>query len=176
MSDDVTRGDEGQGSRMDRSGQHGDAQLWDELAMMWQERDPMPADLVDQVLVTLVTEDLDAEYELLHLVSRSSELAGARSAGDALTISFSGESFALLLRVSGINDGARRVDGWVTPAREMKVTVKQKSRSWDADVDAHGRFELANLPGGLSRFWLVGAESADPTDERALFATPTFEL
>jgi len=63
---------------------------------MWDAYDPMPADLVEQVLVAVATEDLDAEYELLHLVSRTSELAGARGTGDALTISFSGEAFSLL--------------------------------------------------------------------------------
>jgi hypothetical protein len=176
MSDELTTRDDGGDRDMDNTPAPGDAQLWRELAAMWQEHDPVPEGLVEHVLVALATEDLDAEYELLHLVSRTTELAGARGNGDALTISFSGESFALLLRVSGINGDDRRVDGWVTPAREMRVTVKQKNRSWAAEVDAHGRFELSNLPAGLSRFWLVGTPSGDGDEEQALFATPTFEL
>jgi hypothetical protein len=178
MSDDANTADPGQQERdMDESSKAlGDSGLWEELAVMWNAKDPMPQRLVEHVLVALATDDIDAEYELLHLVSRTTELAGARGAGDALTISFSGESFALLLRVSGIGAKARRVDGWVTPARRMKVTVKQKSKSWDADVDAHGRFELSDLPGGLSRFWLVSAATPEADEERELFATPTFEL
>ncbi len=154
----------------------GDLELWDRLAEMWEARDPMPSDLVDQVLVAIATDDIDAEYELLQLVERTDQLVGARGGGEALTISFSGESFALLLRVSGIGGASRRVDGWVTPAREMRVTVKQKSRTWEADVDSSGRFEIAKLPGGLSRFWLSGGRSAKPDEEQELFATPAFEL
>jgi hypothetical protein len=178
MNDDVDPADQEQEERtMDESPKAlGDTELWGELARMWDEHDPMPEGLIEHVLVALATEDLDAEYELLHLVSRTSELAGARASGDAITISFSGESFALLLRVSGIGDATRRVDGWVTPARAMTVTVKQKSRSWDAEVDSHGRFELAGLPGGLSRFWLTAKGATGAEGASALFATPTVEL
>jgi len=158
------------------AGPEHDSALLAELAAMWTERDPMPSGLVERVLVALATEDLDSEYELLHLVSRTDELVGARSAGDALTISFSGESFALLLRVSGIGGAFRRVDGWVTPARRMRVTVKQHSKVWGADVDSSGRFEIPQLPAGLSRFWLVGAPTSEVNEEQELFATPTFEL
>jgi hypothetical protein len=178
MSDETTTNDDEQGDhRMNAQPKAlGDEALWGDLAAMWDARDPMPSGLVEQVLVALATEDLDAEYELLHLVSRTGELVGARGSGDAITISFSGGSCALLLRVSGIGGAFRRVDGWVTPAREMRVTVKQKSRSWDAQVDAQGRFEIAHLPGGLSRFWLVDAQTSEQSEEQALFATPTFDL
>jgi hypothetical protein len=176
MSDETRHDRQGDRETDETVSAPGDARLWQELAAMWHDHDPVPADLVEHVLVALATEDLDAEYELLQLVARTSELAGARGKGDALTISFSGESFALLLRVSGMHGDDRRVDGWVTPAREMRVTVKQKDRSWAADVDGHGRFELSNLPAGLSRFWLVGEPSGDDDEEQALFATPTFEL
>ncbi len=152
-----------------------DQRLWRELATMWDAYDPMPTGLPEQVLVGIATEDLDAEYELLHLVARTSELAGARGSGDALTISFSGEAFSLLLRVSGDGD-YRRVDGWVTPAQEMRVSVKQRGRTFEAEVDPGGRFEIPRLPGGPSRLWLVGRPATTPTEEQELFATPTFDL
>lgn len=154
-----------------------DAPLWGQLAAMWNAVDPMPASLVERVLVALATEDLDTEYELLHLVERTDRLVGARGAAPALTISFSGATFSLLLRVTGIGTAFRRVDGWVTPARSMRITVKQEERTWEADVDDSGRFELPRLPGGLSRFWLSSRGATAPADnEQQLFATPTFEL
>jgi hypothetical protein len=153
-----------------------DQALWRDLATMWNTHDPMPPELVEQVLVAIATEDLDAEYELLHLVARTSELAGARGSGDALTISFSGEAFSLLLRVSGADGEFRRVDGWVTPAQEMRVSVKQRGRTFEADVDPGGRFEIPRLPGGPSRLWLVGRPATAPSEEQELFATPTFDL
>jgi hypothetical protein len=154
----------------------GDSLLLDELAAMWEKCDPAPPELVERVLVALAMEDFDTEYELLYLVARTDELSGVRGGSDAVTVSFSGESFSLMLRVSGIRGAFRRVDGWVTPPREMRVTVKQQAKSWAADVDAAGRFEIPQLPSGLSRFWLVDAPAAAAGEEQELFATPTFDL
>jgi hypothetical protein len=145
-----------------------------DLAAMWEAYDPMPDGLVERALVAIETEDIDAEYEILHLVSRSAELVGARGSGEAITISFAGGSFSLLLRVSSLGNKLCRVDGWVTPAQPMKLSVSQKSKTWEAVVDVFGRFELPKLPKGLSRFWLAAAD--DKTKEPGLFATPTFEL
>lgn len=148
--------------------------VFDDLAQMWERRDPMPDGLIDKVLVALQLENLDAEYELLHMVERSRELEGARGVSDAFTIAFSGGPFSLLLRVSAIGEKFCRVDGWVSPPQAMQVTVTQQSRSWKAIVDSLGRFELDRLPTGLTRFWLHSQDAKD-SDERS-FATPTFEL
>ncbi len=148
--------------------------LFAALAAMWRERDPVPPSLVDKVLVAIETENLDAEYELLHLVERSRELAGTRGAGEAFTVAFSAGSFSLLLRVSEQREGSCRVDGWVSPPQPMRVKVTQQSRSFQAVVDALGRFEISRLPTGLTRFWLLS--EAGERDPEPSFATPTFEL
>jgi hypothetical protein len=145
-----------------------------DLAAMWRAVDPVPPALVDKVLVAVETENLDAEYELLHLVERSRDLAGARSAGEAVTISFSTGAFSLLLRVSEVSGGQRRVDGWVSPPQPMQVTATQQERSVSAVVDALGRFEISRLPSGLTRFWLASGNGSDSAEQS--FATPTFEL
>lgn len=148
--------------------------LFHDIASMWRARDPMPPALVDKVLVAIETEDLDEEYELLHLVERSRELAGTRGRGDAFTIAFSGGDFSLLLRVSELGETSRRIDGWVSPPQPMRVKVTQQSHSFEAVVDARGRFEISRLPTGLTRFWLMSDDGSD--DPERPFATPTFEL
>jgi hypothetical protein len=145
-----------------------------DLARMWDVRDPMPEDLIEKVLVAIATEDLDAEYEMLHLMERTRELTGARGDGEALTIAFSGGSFSLLLRVSELGTKHCRVDGWVTPAQSMRVTVTQQDTTQDAEVDARGRFEIARMPTGLTRFFLRSRDTGDTAE--GMFATPTFEL
>lgn len=153
-----------------------------EIAHMWETRDPMPPGLVEKVLVTIASDDLDAEYELLHLVERTHDLAGTRrDVTEALTIIFSGEAISLMMRVSPLENDERRLDGWISPARTATVTLKQKDASYTAVADAKGRFEIAELPAGLSRVTL--ADVPDLSDEDAefqacatLFATPTFEL
>jgi hypothetical protein len=127
------------------------------------------------VLVAIATENLDEEYELLHLVERSRELQGARGAvGDALTITFAGGAFSLLLRVTSLGETACRVDGWVTPQAPMTVKVSQPTGTIHALADALGRFEIPRLPTGLTRFFLVADDAASEAERS--FATPTFEL
>jgi hypothetical protein len=145
-----------------------------DLARMWEAKDPMPDGLVEKVLVALATEDLDAEYELLHLVERSRDLQGTRGHGEAFTIAFSGGAFSLLIRVSELSKKHCRVDGWVTPAQSMRVRITQKENTQEAIVDARGRFEIRKLPTGLTRFWLRSDDQTE--DAEGLFATPTFEL
>ncbi len=146
-----------------------------DLAQMWRRRDPMPDSLVAKALAAIGTANLDADYELLHLVERSHELAGTRSGvGDTRTIAFSGGAFSLLLRVSELTDRSCRVDGWVSPPQAMTVKVTQQARSFQALVDTLGRFEISPLPTGLTRFWLLSEDAADESERS--FATPTFEL
>ncbi len=145
-----------------------------DLVQMWEAHDPVPDDLVEKVLVTIETEDLDAEYEMLHLLERTRELSGARSNGSALTIAFSGGSFSLLLRVSELGTKHCRVDGWVTPAQSMRVTISQQDLTQEAEVDPRGRFEIPRMPTGLTRFFLRSTEPSDTGE--GMFATPTVEL
>ena len=144
---------------------------------MWERRDPMPDGLIDKVLVAIATENLDEEYELLHLVERSRELDGARGVvGDAFTIAFSG----WCVLVAAASDRAHRRQ--VLPGRRlgdaaaqaMHVKVTQQSGTLQAVVDALGRFEIARLPTGLTRFFLFSDDAKDDTERS--FATPTFEL
>jgi hypothetical protein len=146
-----------------------------DLAEMYEAYDPMPAGLVEKVLVAIATDNLDTEYELLHLVERTQELAGARGSGEAWTLSFAGGPFSLLVRVSSLGKGQCRVDGWVTPPRPMDVTITQESRERRTRVNEHGRFEIAKLPSGLTRFWLLADEDGRSEEDR-VFATPVVEL
>ena len=94
--------------------------------------------------------------------------------------------FRVLLRISTVNE-RRRVDGWVQPRRPMRIQVASASAghpSYDGvEVDAHGRFEITNLPAGnysvsvvspgLSRLWFL-PEPGESDDSRLPIATPPF--
>lgn len=146
-----------------------------DLREMYEAYDPMPKDLVEKVLVAIATEDLDSEYELLHLVERTQELAGVRGVGDAWTLSFAGGPFSLLVRISTIGKGHCRVDGWVTPPRPMDVTITQNAKERRLRVSESGRFEIPKLPKGLTRFWLCADDDGN-TGQDQVFATPVVEL
>jgi len=145
------------------------------VRQVWTERDPVPEGLVAKMQAVLAAEDFDLDYELLTLIERSNELAGARGGGSAYTLQFAHGDLALLVRAAGEEqpgDGGR-LDGWLAPASEMtiKAALVSDEGSWETEIDARGRFEFRNLPSGLFRLWLT------PRDAGAKpFGTPAFEL
>lgn len=139
---------------------------------LWEERDPVPEGLVARMQAVVATASTDLDEELMLLVERSTELAGARGTA-AYTLRFEHGELNLLLRVAS-EDGRARLDGWVTPASPMTVrasSVADELRTWDALVDERGRFELENLPAGLVRLRLEAFDAGGSP-----FATPAFEI
>jgi hypothetical protein len=147
---------------------------------VWEERDPVPEGLVERMLAVVQAEailsDVDLDYELLVLVERSTELAGARGTA-AYTLQFAHGDTELLIRAASSGEGtAARLDGWLAPAERMTVRavlIEQgaPTREWETDVDDRGRFEFKELPSGLFRLWLTPRNAgARP------FATPAFEI
>lgn len=139
---------------------------------LWDERDPVPAGLVARMQAAVAAASTDLDEELMLLVERSTELAGARGSA-AYTLRFELGDLNLLVRVASEDDRAR-LDGWVTPASPMAVrasSVADELRTWDALVDERGRFELENLPTGLVRLRLEPLDAAGPP-----CGTPAFEI
>ncbi len=145
---------------------------------VWTQRDPVPEGLVGRMQAVVASEaslDFDLDYELLVLIERSYELAGARGTGTAYTLQFAHGDMALLVRAAGEEEpgAGGRLDGWLAPAAEMtiKASLVTDDGEWVTDIDSRGRFEFRDLPPGLFRLWLTPHEAgAKP------FGTPAFEL
>jgi hypothetical protein len=152
-----------------------DNQLFGRLRGMWVERDPMPDGLIDSVLVAIATEGLAIEYALLTLLARSTELAGVRGPSNAQTLEFSDGEVTMLLRVSPLGDGRRRVDGWLAPAAALTVRLTQGHDDMTTSINAEGRFEFVHVPAGLTRVWLEPDAGAGRGSARG-FTTPEFDL
>jgi len=139
----------------------------------WETADPVPAGMVArlQTAAALAASDTDLDMELMLLVERSEELAGARGASTtAYTLRFAHDGVDLLLRVS--TDGTSpRIDGWVVPPSPVNVVVLRDTETLATlDVGDTGRFELPDLTPGMLRLRL------DPTDGSTPFVTPAFEI
>ena len=91
-----------------------DAVLFARMRAMWQDVDPVPAELVDRMVAAVAVEDLSREYALLTLVS--GDLAAVRGETDTATLQFSDGTTSVLVRVTATEDGSRRIDGWVDAA------------------------------------------------------------
>ncbi len=137
----------------------------------WERRDPVPGHLVAAMQAAAAFAASDLDVELMELVERASELAGARGSS-SYTLRFVHGDTDLLLRIAV--DGSRsRVDGWVVPPEPMTIRALpgDEPSPHAAVVTESGRFELTDLPLGLLRLRL---EPHDTT--RPAFATPTFEI
>ena len=137
----------------------------------WERRDPVPGHLVAAMQAAAAFAASDLDVELMELVERASELAGARGSS-SYTLRFVHGDTDLLLRIAV--DGSRsRVDGWVVPPEPMTIRALpgDEPSPHTAVVTESGRFELTDLPLGLLRLRL---EPHDTT--RPAFATPTFEI
>jgi len=150
--------------------------LLDVVRRVWEERDPVPEQLVDrmQAAAALAASDVDLELELMELVERSTELAGARGA-TAYTLRFVYGETDLLLRIA-VEGDVSRVDGWIVPPQPMTVHAVRTSPTGreDAvvsDVGDSGRFVLADLPLGQLQLRLEPRDHA-----RTAIATPAFEI
>jgi hypothetical protein len=154
-----------------------DDDLYTAIRTYWEARDPMPEGMVArlQAAAALAAFDTDLDIELMLLVERTEELAGARGTSTAAyTLRFAHEGVDLLLRVS--TDGSSsRIDGWVVPPSPVAVVVQRDSAAgWSDDttleVGDTGRFELPDLVPGMLRLRL------EPTDGSTSFMTPAFEI
>ena len=147
-----------------------DAALFARMRHMWEEVDPMPADLVDRMVASVAVEDLSREYALLTLVEGT--VAAVRGENDTATLQFSDGTTTVLLHVSATESAGRRVDGWVD-ATALAIRLVQGEREWAADPGAHGRFAFDEVTPGMARLRLV-TRGAD--GELRDFQTPQFEV
>ena len=148
-----------------------DAALFARMRAMWEDVDPMPAELVDRMVAAVAVEDLSREYALLTLVE-SSGLAAVRGETDTTTLQFSDGTTSVLLHVTETGDGSRRLDGWVD-ATVLAIRLVQGDREWTADPGEHGRFAFERVAPGVSRLRLV---VRGPDGDLHDFQTPQFEV
>lgn len=148
-----------------------DATLFARLRGVWDEVDPVPAELVDRMIAAVAVEDLTREYALLTLVEASA-LSAVRGTADTATLQFSDGTMTVLLHVTRDESGAHRLDGWVDAAA-LAIRLVQGDRALTAEPGEHGRFAFEDVRPGVSHLRLV-VRGAD--GELHDFQTPQFEV
>ena len=147
-----------------------DAALFARMRRMWEDVDPVPADLVDRMVAAVAVEDLSREYALLTLVE--GPLAAVRGETDTATLQFSDGTTSVLLHVTATEGGGRRVDGWVD-ATALAIRLVQDDREWSAEPGEHGRFAFEEVTPGVARLRLVVRDADGAMHD---FQTPQFEV
>jgi hypothetical protein len=155
-----------------------DGVLLASLRTMWDDADPMPADLVDRIVFTLQISDLEVELMRLH---EAMEPAGVRGIGaeTAGTITFSSTSLTVMLTVTGDGAGLRRVDGWLAPAAALRVELRLDPCQGDhvrhTVADDDGRFSFDDAPAGLVQLRIHPTDDAVLALERPV-VTPAVQI
>jgi len=137
----------------------------------FERHDPVPEHLVASMQAAAAVAASDLDLELMELVERSTELAGARGSS-SYTLRFVHGDTDLLLRVA-VDNGRSRVDGWIVPPEPMTIRALpgEDPGTHEAVVSDSGRFALTDLPVGVLRLRLEPHDTARPA-----FATPAFEI
>lgn len=117
------------------------------LRDMWEDRDPVPAGLVDRIEFTLALEDL--EFDLLALSQEMREPVAARGEDRVRTITFSSENLSVMINIDEGKDGAVRLDGWIGEGGGMDVELRLSAGSRQERSDDNGRFAFDDICPGL---------------------------
>lgn len=142
-----------------------DLELLASIAELFDEIDPPPAQLDEDVLVALALAGFDAEVATL-LPQPETVLRGSAPID---SITFTSSTLQLMIQ-SSIDEDGLRIDGWITGGG---ITVELHAGGVvRAEVsDAHGRLVWRGVPGGPLRFLL---RPSDPGAKPVI--TPVFEL
>ena len=107
-----------------------DLSLLDDIRDLFQDVDPMPADLPERIRFFLSLRDL--EIEMAHLAEENLSAAGARG-------------------IDPNQDGTVRVDGWLAPPQRRVIEIKTAAEPLTISSDEQGRFAFARVPKGTAQ-------------------------
>jgi hypothetical protein len=114
---------------------------------LWEDADPMPATLVDQIRFAIQLEDVDLE---VMRIREQEGFATSRSAAEqGRLITFDSESLTIMVNVSPEPGGTIRLDGWLTPPAEHPIEVRNRNGTLTTTSDTEGRFAVSGVPHGM---------------------------
>lgn len=164
-----------------------DAATLSRVRAVYDEIDPVPADLVDRVKFSLALDELYDEVARMTRVpqdasaTRSDPAQGTRTE----TLTFSADRLTAMVTVNRVGMGRLRLDGWIAPAEPCEVRLRiQGGGDHEVLADAHGRFSFDDLEEGFGQlsFHPVAGPTGDGPGDGASegtensVVTPLFQL
>lgn len=125
--------------------------------------DPPPADLDERARFALHAGDLD--FEISRLYDLSAAGAGARDDESTRTVTFESHTLTIMVTVSDVGGGRRRLEGWVAPADEVEVELRVGGTTPEQSfrvATEDGRFVFDEVPSGLAQFHVHRASRGLP--------------
>ena len=147
--------------------------LLDDIRELFQDADPMPADLSERIRFRLALRDL--EVEVARLAEEEQLAVAARGAEQSRTITFDSESLTIMIRIDTNKDGTVRIDGWLAPPQRREIEIKTAADPLTAASDEQGRFAFARIPRGTAQLIVKPAGTETDAGGRSV-VTPALIL
>jgi hypothetical protein len=143
------------------------------VRQLFEETDPMPADLPGRIRFALALHDLETEMARVAADDDAPVLA-VRGEEHSRTITFESDSLVVMIRVGANPDGTARLDGWLDPPAPRRVEVSTAGQPLAVLADDDGRFAFGSVPRGRTQL-TVRPASPGPAGGRAVI-TPELIL
>jgi len=143
------------------------------VRQLFDETDPMPADLPGRIRFALALRDLETEMARV-AADEDAPVLAVRGEERSRTITFESDSLVIMIRVGANPDGTARLDGWLDPPGARQVEVSTSGPPLTVLADEDGRFAFGSVPRGRAQL-TVRPESPGLPGARAV-VTPELIL
>ncbi|MCL1870393.1 MAG: carboxypeptidase-like regulatory domain-containing protein [Promicromonosporaceae bacterium] len=148
-----------------------DAAVLDSLARALGTLDPVPDGLIERSLFAMTLAALEGEVMSMQEVDTlAGAIRGDTAPVEARTITFTHETLTVMVALSAADSGLVRIDGWLVPAAELVVELRQPDGDRSTTSDQDGRFSFDLVERGPASLLVRPADGGAPV------VTPVVEL
>jgi hypothetical protein len=151
-----------------------DFAILESIRAIFDQVDPMPADLPERVRFSLALRGLETEVARL-VTEEDSRLVAARGTEQSRTVTFDSASLSIIIRIEENKDGSVRIDGWLAPPQPREIEMETSAETLQAASDEQGRFAFGEVPQGAARL-VVKAAQHDQSGRAPTVVTPALVL
>jgi hypothetical protein len=152
-----------------------DFAILDGIRAIFEQVDPMPADLPERVRFSLAMRGLETEVARL-VTAEDPRLVAARGTEQSRTVSFDSASLTIMIRIDSDKNGTVRIDGWLAPPQRREIELQTRKETLSAASDEQGRFAFAGVPQGAARLLVKAAAQEDESGSGSSVVTPALVL
>jgi tetratricopeptide (TPR) repeat protein len=151
-----------------------DFAILDGIRVLFEQADPMPADLPERVRFALAMRGLETEVARL-VTEEDPRLAAARGTEQSRTVTFDSASLSIIIRIEANKNGSVRIDGWLAPPQRRQIELQTSAQTLSVASDEQGRFAFGEVPAGTARLVVTAAER-DQSGRAPTVVTPALVL
>jgi hypothetical protein len=120
------------------------------VRQLFEESDPMPADLPGRIRFALALHEIETEMARV-AADEDAPVLAVRGEEHSRTITFESDSLAIMIRVGANPDGTARLDGYLDPPDAWRVEISTAAGPLAVLADPEGRFAFGSVPRGRAQ-------------------------